>query len=163
MSNTSNTCIPQNVQHSVNPTRDPNLIKSNTFVLNDVKILYHNVYGLSQDDLDENLDYYSQFHFFASAETWLDEEDELFFEGYRAIPYPRPDKNVKAWRGSGGMYVFIRHSILDGVEILHNRKDLVAWFRFKKEFFGWNSDIYVASCYIAPPNSPHLDVNAYMV
>ena len=82
-------------------------------------------------------------------------------DGFHPIKYARPDINPRAIRPSGGMYIFIRNSILKGIEVLHNRKDLIAWFRFDKTFFGWNNDAYVASCYIAPPNSPHLDINAF--
>ena len=120
------------------------------------------MYGLSQEVLDENKDYYSNFDFFCAAETWLvDESPELFLDGFHSIPYHRPDKHVNARRGSGGMYVFIRKSILKGVKILHNHKDLIAWFRFNKSFFGLKKDLYIATCYVAPPDSPHLAIDSF--
>ena len=59
------------------------------------------------------------------------------------------------------MYVFIRKSILKGVKILHNHKDLIAWFRFNKSFFGLKKDLYIATCYVAPPDSPHLAIDSF--
>ena len=132
------------------------------FKMNNFKTLYQNMYGLSQDDLDENKDYYSGFDFVCASETWLDvDSSELFLDGFHGIPYHRPDKHINARRGSGGMYVFIRKSVLKGIKILHNHKDLIAWFRLNKSFFGLKDDLYIATCYVAPPDSPHLAINSF--
>ena len=132
--------------------------------INKLKLKYHNVYGLSQAELDENKEHYSSFDFFAASETWLDgNSPELSLDGFCGFPYHRPVKHINARRGSGGMYVFIRRSILKGVTMLHNHKDLIAWFKFDRHFFGFKSDLYVAASYIAPPESPHFDSNSFFI
>ena len=145
-------------------TKKSNNTNNNTIHINKLRLKYHNVYGLSQADLDENIEHFSNLDFFAASETWLDENSpELSLAGFRGFPYHRPVKHINARRGSGGMYVFIRNSILNGVTILHNHKDLIAWFKFDKLFFGFKADLYVAACYIAPPDSPHFYPNSFSI
>ena len=131
------------------------------YFIGNLKLLYHNTYGLTQNDLIENRDYYSKFDFFIAAETWADKNTKLEFDGYKPLNYARPDRHRNAIRGSGGMYIFIKNSIVKGIEVLHHRGDFTAWFKFKKDFFGWDSDLHLAASYVAPVNSPHLHINAF--
>ena len=120
-----------------------------------LRICFWNVYGLSNDFLDHDIcgKFLKTYDIILMCETWTDAEDHFELDGFHSFNYSRPIKHKDAIRASGGLYIFIKNSIRKGIEIKHNREDIIAWIRLKKTFFGFEHDLYIANCYIVPEKS----------
>ena len=64
---------------------------------------------------------------------------------------------------SGGSGIFIRRELKDGVDIWSYTDDVIAWVILKKDFFGIQSDIYVANVYTVPEGSTYIRHDEYNV
>ena len=95
---------------------------------NVIKICCWNLNGLTQTKLSKDLigDYLSMFDLILLCETWAADDDNYELQGYTFYNYPRPFKHNNARRCSGGLGIFIRNSIINGVKILKFTKDMVA-------------------------------------
>ena len=90
------------------------------------------------------------------SETWSSDQDDISLDGYFYYNYPRNYKHPDAKRMSGGLGIFIRRELKDGVDIWSYTDDVIAWVILKKDFFGIQSDIYVANVYIVPEGSTYI-------
>ena len=86
------------------------------------------------------------------AKNNLNFEDIPFFTYYN---YPRKFVHRNSPCPSGGIGIFIRDTILDGIEIYSNDESIV-WVIFKSGFFGWEKDTLLACVYFTPENSSYL-------
>ena len=87
------------------------------------------------------------------CETWANDDAEFFLNGYEYYNYPRKYKHRCAKRSSGGLGVFIRKNVREGVVIGGHTNDIIAWFVLKKSYFGFPRDIHLACIYIVPESS----------
>ena len=126
-----------------------------TYSVGELKLYFRNVCGLTQEYLHDDIEgkVLKQHDIIMFAESFSDPNDEFYLEGFFPRNYARKYRHVNAKRGSGGLYIFIRESILDGVEILHNVDDIIAFLRLDARYFGLEKDIYLANCYIVPESS----------
>ena len=103
---------------------------------NVIKICCWNVNGLTQTRLSKDLigDYLSMFDLILLCETWAADDDDYELQGYTFYNYPRPFKQHNARRCSGGLGIFIRNSIINGVQILKLTKNMIVWIKIEKHF-----------------------------
>ena len=76
-----------------------------------------------------------------------------FLMGTNTIITPRKYKHRCAKRSSGGLGVFIRKTVSEGVIIGGHTNDIIAWFVLKKSYFEFPRDIHLACIYIIPEGS----------
>ena len=85
-------------------------------------------------------------------ESWLVENNTINIDGYN---YYRSDrfKGKKHKQGHGGIVVFYKKELKNGLTKIPNKNSDVIWFKLCKKFFGFKKDLYIASAYIQPANS----------
>ena len=123
-----------------------------------INILFWNIHGLSQDKLSDNIlgNVLKKYDIILLSETWASDQDEFALDGFEYHNYPRKHIHPNGKRNSGGLGVFIRQTIREGVDKWCHSDDIVAWYILRKSFFGIKNDIYLANIYIVPENSTHL-------
>ena len=130
-----------------------------------LNIVTWNINGLSQDKLGDNIlgSMLKRYDIIMLSETWSSDQDDFFLDGYFYYNYPRSYKHPASKRMSGGLGFFIRRELKDGVDIWSYTDDVIAWVILKKDFFGFQSDVYVANVYIVPEGSTYLMHDGYNV
>ncbi len=118
-----------------------------------------NINGLTVDKLVDIQSHISQFDFVVLLEAWLKPGNmyNLSLAGYEVHCFNRETLNCKARRGSGGIVVYIRKEIAQGVQLVQDNgieqmEDRV-WFMLDKDFFGLEKDLYLGVWYIPPLSS----------
>ena len=66
---------------------------------------------------------------------------------------PRPKNNRRARRDSGGLVIYCKSYLSDGISIVKRDEKGICWIKFDKLFFKFESDIYFSFCYIPTENS----------
>ena len=87
-------------------------------------------------------------------ESWTQKKSDIDINGYKCFNLYRKFQNRRANRCSGGIVLYIRDSISDGVKLVRNHYDSIIWIKLDKNFFNIESDIYIAGVYIWGENSP---------
>ena len=126
-------------------------------ILQYLKFIAWNVYGLDEMKLSLHRQFLRSGDIVLCLETWADKDSnfELSSE-FESIPLPRAERHKKAMRGSGGICLFIRKSLLNKVVFVHKKyKDFLIWLRFDHVKLGISKDIYMACVYVAPERSTH--------
>ena len=113
-------------------------------------MLYWNINGLTNDKLHDNMlgSFFKKFDSILLTETWTNENSDVELEGYTFHNCPRKYKHANAKRDSGGIGIFVRNDIKNGVVIGKNHDDILAWLTLK--------DLYVVNIYMVPHSSVHM-------
>ena len=127
-----------------------------------VNIICWNMNGLTQDKLNKDVlgSFLEDYDMISLCETCASEQDDVTLEGFMYYNYPRIYKHHAAKRNSGGLGLFIRNELQNGVTIWTNTDDVTAWIILKKSFFGFEN-IYLANVYLAPEGSTYLKYNEF--
>ena len=178
-------CIPaDNQHHAINETRpsiDKNIAispvihnltstekspyQTSSCSMQAISICFWNVHGLNQEMLSDDICglYLKKHDIIMFCETWAEPSDSFYIEGFQSINFARNFRHRNAIRGSGGLYLFIRNALVDGIDVLHNIDDLLVWLKLDKNFFGLKRDVYAANCYVVPENSPYYRFNTFEI
>ena len=62
-------------------------------------------------------------------------------------------QNRRARRNSGGIIIYIKDTIRQGIKLVKNDIDCIIWIVMDKNFFQLENDWYLAVAYIPPENS----------
>ena len=119
-----------------------------------INILFWNIQGKLSDNILGNM--LKKYDIILPSENWASDQDEFALDGFEYHNYPRKHIHPNGKRNSGGLGVFIRQTIREGVDKWCHSDDIVAWYLLRKSFFGIKNDIYLANIYIVPENSTHL-------
>ena len=97
-------------------------------------------------------------HIFSLIETWHTKNDvnELEIAGYKCYNICRPRNSDTKGRPSGGIAVYIKDSIRDGVAKCTSQSTENIFLKLKKDFFGLNRNIILGAAYCAPNKSTYL-------
>ena len=87
-------------------------------------------------------------------ESWSNPDSVYDLNGYRCYNFYRSYKNTRARRSSGGVVVFIRESVLPGVQIVRSHFETIIWLKICKRFFKLYEDVYIAGVYVWGESSP---------
>ena len=122
-----------------------------------VKFCSWNICGLYDHKLcDDMLGPFLKLHdVIFITETWACDTDHFRLEGYVYHNFSRKIKHPNAKRNSGGIGIFIRKEMVEGIEIKKCIDDVVVWVKLNGNFFGTIRDIYIAVAYIVPEGSTH--------
>ena len=128
--------------------------------LQDIQVLSWNVHGLGRDKL-EDTEFIEQFRgseIIFLYETWANSSSFLDITGYKCLNFYRKFQNRRAKRSSGGVAVFIKNEIANGVTVVKTVHDSIIWLKLDKVFFNLKEDIYLAGAYVWVENSPAYNV-----
>ena len=68
-------------------------------------------------------------------ETWTNRNSNIDIDGYVSHNFYRKYQNRRARRCSGGVTVYIKDILKNGVSIVRNSNDTVIWLKLDKVFF----------------------------
>ena len=92
------------------------------------------------------------------CESWTNEMSDVDVEGYIRISKVRKRKKY-AKRSSGGLEVYIKEELIKGVEQEEYNHEDGLKFKFDKDFFGWQNDLYLFFLYFKPIDSSRNDLD----
>lgn len=90
------------------------------------------------------------------SNTWQTKPDEFQLDGYKSVCVPRFESvsvNRKSHRGHGGVCLFIKETIIDGIHILEKDQNGFIWIKLYKDYFSMEFDICFCFAYIPPSES----------
>lgn len=87
-------------------------------------------------------------------ETWTSAKSDIDLTGYTSHNFYRKFQHRNAKRSSGGIVLYYKNSIKDGVSVIMNHFDTIIWVKLDKEFFKLDSDMYICGAYLWGENSP---------
>ena len=125
-----------------------------------------NIHGLNLHKLSDETcgPFLKQFDVIVLCETWsLGNIAEDILDGFVYKDVHRPYKHIKARRGAGGIGIFIKNTLTDGIELYRNNKDIIAWIKFSKKKFELTNDLLLGAVYCPPENSTSITDDAYAV
>ena len=113
----------------------------------------------SKQSCDDFTKFLSEHDIICLTETWTSKNSRIELNGYsNPIHSYRRFKNRRAKRSSGGIIVYIKDDIRQGIKLVKNNVDCLIWIKLEKNFFSIEEDIYIGITYIAPENSPIHDI-----
>ena len=126
----------------------------------DIKLMHLNVYGGLENKLElkDFTDLLSKYEIICLSECWISANCNVCLDGYECLKKVRSMKKT-ARRPSGGMVIFIKSSLVGGVENVSFDFEDGLCLKLKKEFFGWESDLFIVHVYFKGDNSPRNDLN----
>ena len=104
------------------------------------------------------LDYVSKFDIVFLYETWADASSDIQLNGFKCHNLFRDFQHKNARRCSGGVALFYKESLHDGITIERNTANSVIWIKLNCEFFKSETDIFIGGAYIWPEDSPAYNV-----
>lgn len=69
------------------------------------------------------------------SESWTNKNSEIELSGYKCFNYFRKFQHRNARRSSGGIVVYCKNDIANGVEVVKNHYDTIIWLKLDKIFF----------------------------
>lgn len=91
---------------------------------------------------------------FCLIETHSDLEASLILPHYKSVHLIRP-KSKNTRKRSGGLSVFVREEIANGIKFLNHENNEYIWLHLQKDFFGLSDDIYICFLYFPPEYSTY--------
>ena len=128
-----------------------------------LRILFWNVNGLTQDKLHDDIlgKLFKEYDIILLSETWANELGYFGLSGFNYLNYPRKYSHPNCKRNSGGLGIFIKTSLANGISAWCHTDDVVAWVILDKSVFGFKNNLYLCCVYIFPENSTYLKHNEY--
>ena len=125
-----------------------------------LKILSWNINGLN-DNKTEDADFVNkliEYDIILLYESWTSEQFNFEIDGFTCYNFYRKFQHKKAKRCSGGIVIYIRDTIKNGIQIVKNNHDTIIWIKLKSYFFNNGNDIYLAGVYMWGEHSPAYNV-----
>ena len=123
-----------------------------------------NIHGLDNLKINQLNKYLTKFDILMFNETWSTGFDNyhidsftLIIDGYRKYKHPLSIRN------SGGIAVFVRENIKEGVKVHSVYKDIIAWLLIDKGYFGIECDIYIGCVYFPPEGSTCIEDDMFSI
>ena len=102
---------------------------------------------------EDFINYIQNFHVILLCESWHNKSSIIDIDEYTCYSCPRPKYNRRAKRDSGGLVVYCKSYLADGISIVKRDDKGIFWIKLDKLFFKLESDVYICLCYIPPENS----------
>ena len=96
-----------------------------------------NINGLTNSKLEDTdlITYLCKFDIILLYETWTNGNSDIAINGYKSYNLFRKLQNRRANRCSGGIAIYIKEGISNGIQIVRNHFDTIIWLKFDKDFF----------------------------
>jgi exonuclease III len=108
------------------------------------------------DDVDF-VNFVNEYDVLCFTETWQKTDDVLCIDGYTCIFVTGKKPVGKRGRNSGGVCIYCKNKVSEGVRIVEKDVNGVIWVKLDKLFFNTDADIFLCVIYILPPGSPILE------
>ena len=122
-----------------------------------IKCISWNVEGLTSEKkaAADFVNILCEYDIVCLSESWTNKHSLIDITGYsNPIHSFRKYQNRRAKRSSGGLIVYIKDFIRNGVKLIQNTIDCIIWLKLDKNYFHIDDDIYICFTYIAPESSP---------
>ena len=86
------------------------------------------------------------------SETHTGQEENLHISGFKCFKLCRKVNKVNN-RFYGGIAIFYKEQLKDGIKFLNHKNDDYIWIKLSKDFFNTKVDYYLCYAYIPPNNS----------
>ena len=87
-------------------------------------------------------------------ETWTNSENDISLNRYVSYNFYRKIQNRKARRSSGGIALYYKESLKDGIQVIKNRYDTIIWLKIDRTFFQFERGFIHCGAYIWGEDSP---------
>ena len=77
-------------------------------------------------------------------ESWTHNKSDIKLNGYESFNFYRRFQNRRANRCSGGIVLYLKDSISDGIKVVKNHANSIIWLKLDKNYFKIESDVYIA-------------------
>ena len=122
-------------------------------MIDQIKIGVWNINGLGKDSEKLNDEEFrhimEDFDIFSLIETWHTSSSRISLRGFTSFQQIRKKKH-KRGRNSGGLIIYIKNNIKDGISHLTSNVPDSSWLKLKKSFFGLEKDIFICITYRKP-------------
>jgi exonuclease III len=121
-----------------------------------VSVLSWNIHGLTdlKRSSSEFTNILSSFDICFLFETWTKLSSNITLDGYLSFNFFRKFQHRNARRCSGGIAIYIKDHLKNGIEIIRNHYDTIIWIKLNHAFFNTARDIYICGSYIWGEDSP---------
>jgi hypothetical protein len=124
------------------------------FTYNSLRITLWNIHG-HKDMYGENKLvspefqelYVNKYDIMGLLETWTQQDRTIGIPDYKAF------HNYRKNYPRGGVIVYVKNQIYNGIKRIPSNSEDVIWLRLDKKFFGLSKHIYLCTAYIVPSNS----------
>ena len=76
-------------------------------------------------------------------EAWTSKDSDIEFNGYVKHNFYRKFRHRNARRNSGGIVLYYKTGLKDGITIVLNNYDTIIWVKLDKTFFSLPEDVYL--------------------
>jgi hypothetical protein len=97
------------------------------------------------------------------SETWVESSQQIDIMGYNCMNKPRLHKHKNAWRASGGICIYYKSELENGITEFMSHEDFILWLKLDKIYFGTTHDIYLAAIYFPPEKSTTVSADYFDV
>ena len=87
-------------------------------------------------------------------ETWTNSSSNINLNGYISHNLYRKFQHKNARRSSGGIAIYFKDHLENGIKIVKNHYDSIIWLKLDHTFFNIDEDVYICAAYIWGDNSP---------
>ena len=74
-------------------------------------------------------------------ESWTSSSSDIDLSGYISHNFYRKFKHRNAKRSSGGIAIYYKDSLKNGIEIVNNHLDTIIWIKLDHNFFNFENDV----------------------
>ena len=99
------------------------------------------------------LEYIQTYDILFLTEAWNNQYTNSNIQGYSVHSGPRPRCSKRAKRDSGGIVIYCKNKLSNGIEFVKMDNRGIVWLKMKKTFFNFENDQYFCICYIPPEKS----------
>ena len=86
--------------------------------------------------------------------TWTNSSSNINLNGYISHNLYRKFQHRNARRSSGGIAIYFKDHLENGINIVKNHYDSIIWLKLDHTFFNIDEDVYICAAYIWGDNSP---------
>lgn len=91
-------------------------------------------------------------------ESWTCSSSDIELNGYISYNFYRKFQHRNAKRQSGGIVLYFKESLKNGIEIVKNHADTIIWIKLNHEFFHFDTDVYICGTYLWGEESPAYNI-----
>lgn len=77
------------------------------------------------------------------SESWTSESSEIELNQFTSYNFYRKFQHRNARRNSGGIVLYCRQELKQGITVVRNHLDTIIWIKLNKDFFKLERDIYL--------------------
>ena len=91
-------------------------------------------------------------------EAWTSKDCDIEFNGYVKHNFYRKFRHRNTRRNSGGIVLYYKTGLKDGITIVRNNYDTIIWVKLDKTFFSLPEDVYLCGVYMWGEESPIFNI-----